>query len=894
MGSTPRTEIDHWLADGGLVVTANERAARALRVAYHRRRHAEGLTAWPTPGILAWAAFVRKGWNERATDGHLVLNSAQEQALWSGIIAKQEGFAAYLEAPRRRLAEMASSAHELLCSHAPKYLTEAARSGWDRDAGAFSSWLSQFATTCQTDRLVSLSRIPLELLSPLREDRSPRQRLLIVGFDRMQPVQRDLFNAWGQWRELPPSEPAGEVHHWAAADPNSELDACAAWATKQIEDNTDSRILIVDQNISVRRGQIERALLRRAGPDVEPVFEFSLGVPLIQVPIARAVLLLLSWLNDPLQENEIDWLFSSGFAAPNPRDMLALQEFMRDLRRRGLARTEWSLTAFLAQRSESAVFPDAWILRLSQVRQRLSTLIRRKLTPSDWAGRIPGLLDALGLPAEHQLSSAEFQAWSAWEQALDTCASLGFDGRLMGWKEFLSALTNELEHTLFAPESTDAPIQITGPAEAAGLRADAIWFMGTHQDAWPTAGSTHPFLPLRVQRDSSMPHATPALDWELAHAIATRLLASAPVVHFSYAVQTEDAETRCSGVISQLAGPAAPLAAYPERSRLQSPLTEPIQDLSRIPFPLNRAPGGSRVLTDQSQCAFKAFATARLGAQTWEPAEYGLTAAQRGLLLHAVLHAIWAGPPNGLRSLEDLRARAEVAEFVAQHVENVIRQKLPSAVRDRMPERYLDLEQVRLTRLISEWLQYEATRPAFSVEMTEIPGEITIAGISFKLRLDRIDRIEDGSLLVIDYKTGDVSPKDWDLPRPADLQLPLYACLAIDEGEQLAGLVFAKLRPGEQEFAGRVRDASKVLMTGIGPGNDLVKKPLTQQQVVGWKQEIDQLAHDFLAGRADVNPRDFPKTCARCGLHTLCRVLETGAQLEEETRDDILDEASDE
>ena len=122
----------------------------------------------------------------------------------------------------------------------------------------------------------------------------------------------------------------------------------------------------------------------------------------------------------------------------------------------------------------------------------------------------------------------EFQARSRWQQALETAGSLGFDGRRIPWTEFLSALDRTLDETLFAPESHDAPIQIAGPAESAGLTADAIWFLGANEDAWPAAGATHPLLPLEVQREAGMPHATPQLDWDLAQAITARLLASAP------------------------------------------------------------------------------------------------------------------------------------------------------------------------------------------------------------------------------------------------------------------------------------------------------------------------------------------------------------------------------
>jgi ATP-dependent helicase/DNAse subunit B len=53
-----------------------------------------------------------------------------------------------------------------------------------------------------------------------------------------------------------------------------------------------------------------------------------------------------------------------------------------------------------------------------------------------------------------------------------------------------------------------------------------------------------------------------------------------------------------------------------------------------------------------------------------------------------------------------------------------------------------------------------------------------------------------------------------------------------------------------------------------------VKKPLDSEQLSAWKQYIEELALDFLAGRAIVNPRDYPETCERCGLQAVCRVSE--------------------
>lgn len=214
----------------------------------------------------------------------------------------------------------------------------------------------------------------------------------------------------------------------------------------------------------------------------------------------------------------------------------------------------------------------------------------------------------------------------------------------------------------------------------------------------------------------------------------------------------------------------------------QSPLTVTFEDASQIPFVATAAKveGGASVLTAQSQCPFKAFATARLAAHGWEPAEAGLTAAQRGTLLHAVLHAVWSGPPDGIRSHSELLQNLEgLKASLAGIVHRVLSEKISSEIRRRMPRRYLELEEQRLTRLLAEWLDYEAKRFHFQVMDTEVKRTVQIAGLTFDLRLDRIDRLNDNSLLVIDYKSGEVSPKSWDPPRPDDVQLPLYAGFAL-------------------------------------------------------------------------------------------------------------------
>jgi probable DNA repair protein len=883
MGAKFAAVVDAWLSAGGLVVASSDRAARANAAAFHRARRDEGRRAWNSPRILDWQTFVRSAWEERSIGDRLALNSLQEQWLWMEVIARIGNSAGLLENSRRRLASLAMNAHALLCSYAPRFLESKARASWQEDAAEFSTWLFEFDTACREQLVLSSHHLPLELYPVLESDGATRPPLLLVGFDRLLPVQEQIFNAWGQWRHATPDDPAPWIRYSYAPDAHFELNACAAWCRQRLADHPGNRILVITQSAADHRGEIERTFLHFA-TDPAFRFEFSLGVPLAEIAIARSAQMILHWLDGALHENEIDWLLSTGYATATLQETGSIQASVRTLRRKSLQRTHWSLQTFVHQKSSS--LPSPWVERMAAAQRHLAAYAQRDRSPLEWSEVVPQLLETIGWPGARSLSSAEYQAARRWNQLVETCGSLGFSGHRTSWRTFLSELRSAMEDTLFAPESEDAPILIAGPAESAGLTADAVWLLGADEDAWPARGDMNPLLPIDVQRDYAMPHASPQLDWNLAHAITTRLIASSPEVQFSYGHQVDGVDMRASRLVLQLAGAPQPLPAELTTTLIEPLLTVPVDDLSLVRYTpasngedaVHARPrairGGSTVLTAQSQCPFMAFAKTRLSADDWEPAEAGLSAAERGQLLHATLHAVWDGPPHGIHTLEELKAIPNLLDFSAGHVHVVMESKIPARARQQMPARYLELEEQRLTRLVAEWLEYERTRISFTVAGTEINASPNIAGLPLQIRLDRLDRLHDGSFLVIDYKTGNITPKVWDLPRPEDVQLPLYAGFALASDQPVGGLAFARVRPGQLCFAGRVGDPESTLFSGLPRTSSLAREKFEAEQLIDWRENIEQLARDFLSGRADVDPRDPVQTCKRCGLHTLCRIHE--------------------
>ena len=268
--------------------------------------------------------------------------------------------------------------------------------------------------------------------------------------------------------------------------------------------------------------------------------------------------------------------------------------------------------------------------------------------------------------------------------------------------------------------------------------------------------------------------------------------------------------------------------------------------------------GGTRVLADQAACPFRAFARWRLGARSLETPAEGLDAAGRGRLLHALMSALWSelkGSAALQQDFEPAIARAAAAAVKALELEG----------------RFAELERERLARLAREWLEIESSRKPFEVAAIEEKRKIGIAGLEFSGRIDRMDRAGEGGHLLIDYKSGRASPKEWEPPRPDDPQLPIYAVTA---KEEIAGVAFASLRPGKLRFMGFSRDRNA--LPGVQQAKDW------KAMLRGWQRETGALGAAFAQGDARVDPKKSLQTCRYCDLQTLCRVFEKANALEED------------
>jgi len=474
------------------------------------------------------------------------------------------------------------------------------------------------------------------------------------------------------------------------------------------------------------------------------------------------------------------------------------------------------------------------------------------------------VLDAAGFPGERALDSDEFQAQAKWHEALGELSRLDRVSEEIPFSAAFRIVRKLCADTLFQPETPDTPIQVLGLLESVGVEFDHLWVAGLTDEAWPLKANPNPFLPLAQQRKAGIPEASAETSLALDRRITEGWKQAADEVVFSYFAREEDRDVLPSPLVADVPVAELDLPLFPKlRDEIfRSKKLEVLEDRAAPPFREKKIQGGTRVLSDQAACPFRAFARHRLHADELEEPAEGLDASKRGRLVHLLMQNVW----------DELKDSSALQRDLAPAIE----QAAAAAVKEMAVEgRFAELEKQRLARLAHEWFdKVERQRPPFSVVATEQKRTIVFGGVQFDARIDRMDRLSTGGHAILDYKTGsgNVTAKRWLGERPDEPQLPLYA---VSAQEEIAAVVFARFRPGDMRFVGLARDKDAL---------PKVAKPKEgwQPLLADWRKEAERLGRSFAGGEAGVDPKKDLNTCRYCGLETLCRVYEKINVLAEE------------
>ena len=901
------------LVTGKLILTPNQRLASRIRSAYAIACHQQGQAVVDSPAVYSFNQWLDRCWQDLLITanplavGHKTLTASQEQAVWERVVSSSHLGAALLRPSAT--AQQAASAYRTLVNWKQCLSDQHLRDFFsdDEDAAVLLEWIDQFEQLCNENGWLPVVRIAEQVQSAFKQQLlSAVGDILLIGFEDVPPLHQSLLDSAGNTEHFKTERKPGVVNVVACESTQQEWLAAAVWAKQVLKNDADARVAIVVPDLAQQRQSIERVLLAVFDPAHNQVimeqgeaairrnlpFNISAGYPLIEAPVIAAAVNALSLGFESLDVATLEAVCQSPFYCNTDDDLDPLSRLITLLREQ--RSFELSAAAFrqLAAKVSGKLPADSdgdeqpgWQFSIKLM--ELGTLTRSsgiaKTRPfTQWLALFQTLLEAIGWPGKRGLDSIEHQQVSQWQQALTDFTALDFVLSPMSFGESLAQLRSILSRQIFQPQTADSSLQVLGTLEAAGLQFSHLWLQSMSEQQWPAAPSPNPLLPFSLQRQQRMPHATAERELDYAKKLTLRFVHSADSVVISSPLTIDDNPAATSSLFD----------AYPRQS-LDQLLGRPLDSLVPLTeirrrhfesqsiewFESGDAPrvqqdekirGGSSLFSSQSACPFKAFATHRLALKALAQPELGLNAADRGSLLHRALELLWQKLKNQQALLAlDESEQLILCEEVSRYSVDEIAQRKSS----RLGARYKELECLRLQKLLHAWLEVEKTRANFTVVGIESRKVFQFSTLELETRIDRVDQLDDGSVLIIDYKTGNTTVSRWWGDRPDEPQLPLYSMLTDDGDDEVGGIAFAQVR------------ADGCVIKGVG-AEELQEKTVqwkdkykTDAGVTGWlqlkqhwKKVLTALADDFISGKAEVDPKQPTQTCQYCDLASVCRI----------------------
>ena len=855
----------HWLAgtleDGGVVLTASRRLARELRAAFNKDCAARGVGAWESPRIFFWHDWARGLIIDSASaDSPALLSKSASTVLWERCLRKHmdENLLGLGSLTRQamtawnRLAEWRVS------------LADVRQAASSQDEQLFARSAESYQQLLDAGRWIDPQQVLTTAVRYLETGRckSPG-RVLLAGFDRMTPLAHWLLDVLSKSGcDATALRPGGinlSPKLQSYIDVEAELRAAGAWAGATLQREPGAKIAIVSSDLNSSASRYARLIRegiapgwQTAGDEHRNAVDVSFGRRLADYPAVAVALLCLRWIATGLNSREVSMLLRSGFIGGDDPSIGA----RLDVELRQLPDRQWTAAALVEALSADHAEENGRLACFRYIAAlQIQAAARQK--PSAWAALVHELLTKIGWPGAGTLRSEEFQLINRWRELLNELAGLDAVLPRTTLADAIARLSALAGDAVYQPETGAGRVNLVGTLEAAGMEFDHLWVLGADASRWPAPGNPLALISRRLQRERAMPDATAADALDYSQRVMRRLAASANAVLFSWSRTESDAVQMPSPLLDKIriSGETASIDPGWYAQRLIG--TAQVAKVGDDPPPgvagVERLAGGARVIALQWQEPFAAFAVGRLGVTELGRFQAGLSPRLRGNLLHDTLDGLMR-----IRPSQDI-VRSWTARDRSARIEGSIDRALAGHERnaDAVLRRLLALERLRLRKMMSAFLVAEEGRAPFQVERVEENIDFFHARLKLELRADRIDRLVDGTTVIIDYKSG--APKklldaNGD---PVEPQLVVYAAATNDP---VGGLVLINISRRSIEYRGA---------GGEWGGVDASAWPDTLNR---WKTRVFSSIEAIAAG--DVRVNLYPGGGTARQLDVLSRVAE--------------------
>lgn len=824
-----------------LILTANQRLAAQIQQAWGRSISAKN-QVWKTPRVMSLEHWLSFCWNELVDQNHDLVNGyaqigrLQNIFYWEQAIAKQD------DGLDLSFATMANDCFEL-CQ---RWNIEADQIDDQSTAvNKFKRWAKTYQSILEKKQLLTSPSTWSKVAEGFAQHGlNTENSIYLYGFQSIPPLQQRVLEA--ATSDIIHIEVMGEsasISKYECPEPKVELEIAAKWAAQQLLNDPNQRIGLIIPDLNNRVSETARLINEAlAANNCSTAVNISAGVKLSETQLLQSALSLLEMTEYKLPMAQWLGIVNSPYWHFNHLPI----QFKVDceLQLRETKKYDLSLDKFTqiirAQQSKlddpDSIQPQ--LQPLYDVQQLMRQTAKAKKTFAQWTEFFKQFTAQLGWPGLKQPNSLQYQQIQYWEKLLGFFSELDNLAIEISRSRALSYLQKLASEHLFHPQTGDAPLQVLGLLEAVGLQFDQLWITGMHSNNFPASGSINPVLSASYQRQHKMPFSVPEKELNIAKNLLANFAINSNQLFVSYPITDgktplEQSPLICHYEQQNLHTIVGDMALH---NWLDQPYSCDINIDAGHPYSAPTEPirGGSSILKNQSTCPFNAFAIHRLWAKEFEQPAIGLEAIDRGSIVHEILYRLW----NQWQSSKVFLALNEqqLNDQLSTTIDTVL---IEQATKNPilLGDNFKQLEKQRLCKLIHQWLEIERQRPPFEVKETEQKKQLSLGELSISLIMDRLDIVENETL-VIDYKTGSVKSDVWLGDRPEDPQLPLYI---LASNPQPQGCAFASLKGNEQKFIGI---SNNHIIKGIKVADNW------DLQLQNWQQSIDNLAQEFIKGKA--------------------------------------------
>ena len=890
------------LSNGFTLLTPNNRGVDGILREYANgfRSSSEKIKTWERPAVFAIDIYIQQLWQLAASQGIAPFNETQllgrfdEQENWLQIVRSS-----YEKYPLLNSEETANSVArsyrffqqwDVAASFDPERYRSAV------DFQTFLDWSEQFQARCKKINAVSLSDAGRIIAKHIEEIKPILpSKIALINFNQPPPLYVELIDALAlvcevEWPRVGAQDPqlgpvfADRDNAYRCFQNNStEIDACIDWCQDKAREFPDSHIGIVVDHSRSLEPPIEEALFRNSKASNNKHFDiadhlnrYQSTESLDELPDFSVALSLLA-LNRELIDSE---RFCKLLQLPNllgeeeePQARIALEIALRGNTEAEVRLTQ--LRSVMLQDNRSHHCPV-----LAQNLLAFNELARHEHNHQSlrqWLQLFSNQLQLIGWPGNPSAEHNQQQSL-LWQQCIQRFAASSKVLGNISLSNALAKLQTYLKQSKVNLNFDDRrQISLIDAEEAQDLQFDHLWILSVDDRNWPQPINPVAFLPYSLQQALEMPGSSnqQQLGTALTQLAALRKNTTAELV-ISYHALEEELTIRPSALLKEITFEQPNATEVIPEGHSSNQITnnlERYEETLHIPLTSDEdVSGGTGLLSNQSNCPFRAFARNRLRAKGLDEFSYGLNSLVRGNALHKALEHIGLqlGDSKTLHSLSP----TETEEMTAQSAEMAI-DYLRKYHPETMTPAFSLLEKGRLTNLLEGFLALEKQRSEFTILDNEKKVSWQHSGLSLDLRIDRVDQLGDGSLALIDYKTGKFTNYKWFDERPDDLQLPLYQ-IAISTGTDQpvsATLIFqlnaeniGLISPMElSDFGAQVKVSRQAKSFEGG-------WPALQNY---WNKSIHKLVEEFESGLVAVAPTRGATTCQYCDLGPLCRIAES-------------------